>query len=133
MACFRFIHKISFLAARKVGATNKEEYQTNMSPLQIVTLSLLLACHTAIACLPLSRIDAALPKSSESERRLETLVEEDDKTYVPKMQRLEHPNLLSPLLVLTYDCVSLDIAVFSSSSRKHWICRILIVFPCPSQ
>ena len=74
-------------------ATNKEEYQeTNMSTmsrLQIATLALLLICHTAIALLPLFRIDAALPKdndhgSSESLRTLNALVEEDAKSYVLK-------------------------------------------------
>jgi len=60
-----------------------------MSRLQIVTLSLLLIGHTALARLLLSRIDtdAAPPKdnnrgSSESERTLDALVEEDAKSYV---------------------------------------------------
>jgi len=64
-----------------------------MSMLQIVTLLLLLVCHQTVASVPLLRLDAAILSDnsigdSESVHRLDTLVEEDTKSYAYK-DRLE--------------------------------------------
>jgi len=55
-----------------------------------------------------------------TEQRLETLVEDDAKSYV---QCLKHQNSIFPSWALTRGA-SLEIAVSSSSSQKHWIGQI---------